>query len=392
MSPGFAKALSSHVAALERLGRDPLEFSLQKLKEHDLLIFDDGLHTASDPFDFYQRLIRSSQFQQLSPKIFLEVIPVNRQPAIDAYLSTKPEQPRLLYPAFQDQFGWPYTSYFDLLHTIYEVNQSLPVGKKIEVIAVSTPAMWGEIKTAQDWNIFVETNHIARDYHMYGMIRDALDDFSSGRKGIFLTNTRHAYLRLKRKDQTPVWSTAAFFNNWHPGKAYSIRFNAPALLVEAPRDLSGQVRSAAGMEEYKFRWARTAKGLWDEAFRANGSRPVAISLADTVFGGAPYIGNLMLSVAPSQTMQDANDAIIFLRDIETLRQTALTSEIYTPAFKRELMRRYKITRSTDQLSEELRQNGVRNLKQLIDKTYAAQPAGILEEAKGLGPIDEWRSP
>ena len=38
------------------------------------------------------------------------------------------------------------------------------------------------------------------DHHMYATIRDELDGFRSKKKGVFLTNTRHAYKGIKRKD------------------------------------------------------------------------------------------------------------------------------------------------------------------------------------------------
>ncbi len=387
---GADNLLASHVAALSARGQAPGAFVLDRLRDHDLVIFDDGVHTAGDPFTFYIELVKSPEFQKMAPTLFLEVIPSNRQGALDAYFSTYPENQKLLYPAFQDDFGWSYQSYFDLLHAIYQVNRTLPAGKTIAVKAVSTPSMWGEVRTPADWTYKVDVAPLARDFFMYALMRDSLDGFKSGKKGLFLTNTRHAYTRLMLPDGTPVKSTTAFFEMWHPGKAYSIRFNAPALLVRAKKAEPGQARTAAGMEDFDFGWGRTAQGLWDDAFRAYGKGPVAITLADTPFGDAPYIGNLMLGVAKGQHMRDTYDAVIFLKPFDALQKTAKTDAIYTPAFRLEMERRYRLSRTPAQIKGMLKDDGVKTLRQYIAKEYRAAPAVPLPEAAAAGPIDEWR--
>jgi len=382
--------LAAYSSQLAARGEAPEAFVLERLRDHDLIVFDDGVHTSADAFDFYIELVRSREFQELAPVIFLEVLPSNRQAALDAYFSTYPEDPSLLYPAFQDDFGWPYQSYFDLLHEIYRVNRTLPAGKTIAVKAVSTPSLWGEIRGPADWAYKVDIAPLARDYFMYALIFDGLDGFRSGRKGIFLTNTRHAYTHLKFPDGGPVKSTTGFFNLWRPGRAYSIRIDAPVLVIRAHKAAAGGAKTAAGMEDYDFGWGRTADGLWDDAFRAYGARPVAIPLADTAFGDAPYLGNLMLSVAKGQAMRDAYDAAIFLKPFEAMRKTAKTGAIYTPAFRRELERRYRLSRTPAELAKMLKDDGVRTLRDYVAKEHRAEPSVPLPEAAAAGPIDGWR--
>src|SRR5262249_27425531 len=116
--------LEPYVQTLREAGVEPVRFVIDKLRDHHLLTFDDGMHTAVEPFLFYQQLVREPAFHKPVKWIFLEAIPINLQPHIDAYLDTQPENPALLYPAFQDDYGmgFPYKTYFDLLHTVYEVN------------------------------------------------------------------------------------------------------------------------------------------------------------------------------------------------------------------------------------------------------------------------------
>jgi hypothetical protein len=390
---GFEAAdsvLARHVTAIATQGSEPLAFVLDALSKHDLVIFDDGLHNVVEPFDFYRRLVADPAFQRLAPTLFLELVPSNRQPAIDAYLAAPREDQTLLYPAFQDDFGLPYQTYFDLLHAVYQANLNLPSDGRIKVRGVSTPSMWGEIRTPGDWTLHNDINPLGRDYFMYSLILDALDDFSSGKKGVFLTNTRHAYVSLRRRNGTLFQTTSAFFRMWYPDRSFAIRFNAPVLNVLARRDTVGQARTAAGMEDFSYTWSRMADGLWDEAFAAAGSKPVALPLAETPFGDAPYRGNLMLATAPGQTMRDAYDAVIFLDDAGDLHRTAINGGIYTAEFRNELRRRYGIAYSPEQLNDLLKDEQVASLDSLIAKSAQSEPSEPLPQAKGLETANSWR--
>ncbi len=216
--------------------------------------------------------------------------------------------------------------------------------------------------------------------------------FRAGKKGILLTNTRHAYKGIRRKDGRYFWNTATFFAQWHPGKMHSIRLHNLALSVRALKaPPSGTARTLEGMERLEFKFVRMAHGLWDSAFRAAGDRPVAIPIVGNVFGQELYIGNHQPDALPNQTIQDAYDAVIFLAPLEKLRQTALVDSIYTPDFMPELKRRYRILHTEAQLAQQFKENHVANLDELLARTLAAQPEQPLSQVQGAGPIDAWKN-
>jgi hypothetical protein len=386
--------LQAYLQVLSEQGQEPVPFVVGKLDTFDLLIFDDALHTAAEPFEFYQQLVKDPAFQRKAPAIFLEAIPSNKQRHLDAYLAAAEDDGRLLYPAFQDDangLGFPYESYFKLLRTIRAVNQDLPKEARFKVFGVGSPTWWAEIQTPQDLEQF-RKSLASYDHHMYATIRDELDQFRSGKKGIFLTNTRHAYKGIKRKDGQFFWNTATFFEQRHPGKAYSIRLHNVTLSILRVKDLPVNApKTAEGRERMEYKFVRMARGLWDSAFRAHGDRPVAFPIANNVFGTEPYIGNHQLDAKPGQTVQDAYDAVIVLAPIEKLRQTALVDCIYTPAFREELKRRYRIMYAEAQREELLRANQVKDLDGLLAKTTRARPEGPLPQAQFAGPIDEWKA-
>ena len=371
--------LQPYLDVLKNEGADPVEFVIEKLQDHDLIIFDDALHTAVEPFDFYQELIASPSFHKEGKTIFLEAISINRQQHIDAYLAAETEDATLLYKAFQDGFsglGWPYKTYFDLLHMVYSINKALPEGQRIRVIGVSNPVYWSEIETKRDVELFRKTLR-SHDFLMYRTIADEMGNFENGTKAIFLTNTRHAYKGIRNSRNEYYWNCGTYLHQWHPGETYSIRFHNACLHFERNETL-------------EISWVRMGNGIWDSAFKAAGNRPVAFTLDDNAFGNEDYIGNLMLDVAPGQTMHDAYDAIIFLGPLEKMRKTAKVGFIYTDEFKKELKRRYVLLYSEEEILNELEEYGASDPEELIDKLFVAEPEKPLPQAAVVGSIDAWK--
>lgn len=386
--------LTPYVKILRERGQDPVKFILDKLDKHDLILFDDGLHNAVEPFEYYQELVRNSDFQKKVKYIFLEVVAVNQQPALDAYFASENENPEFLYPAFQNDFsgtGLPYKTYFDLLRCIWKVNSRLPVRERFEIIAVNAPTFWDEIKTPRDLDLF-RLSLRSNEYTMYKIIQTHLKDFKSGRKGIFLTNTRHAYKGIKNRQGRYYWNCGTFFHVFDPDKTCSVRIHNISLCFKGVKKLdSSTARTTEGLEEVIIQWVRMENGLWDSAFQELGNRPVALDLKGTPFGEAAYIGNHMLNAAPGQTMADAYDSLIFLRPVDKMRRTAIVDFIYNESLKGEMERRMKILYTPEQIGKMLKDAGVKSLREYIDKDYVSQPEQIQPLVRQIGPIDAWKT-
>ena len=389
-----SEKLKPYVNTLKVKGDEPIHFILDKLDHYDLILFDDALHTAVEPFEFYQDLIKNADFQKKVKYIFLETVSVNQQSALDNYFDSETDDLKLLYPAFQNDFsgnGWPYKTYFDLLQTIWKINSKLPIQNRFKVVAVNAPTYWKEINTQKDVDLF-RLSLAGNDYTMYKIILSYLDHFKSGDKGIFLTNTRHTYKGIKNKEGEYYWNCGTFFYLNNPGKTYSVRFHNINLSFQGKRKVdSATLRTTEGLENVIVKWVRMENGLWDSAFEIFGNTPVAFDLKDTPFGKAEYIGNHMLNAAPDQTMYDAYDALIFLAPVEKLRQTAMVDFIYTEKFKRELERRMKLLYTEKQIDKILTDYELKSLREFIDNFYIYKPEILQPLAKEIGSIDEWKT-
>ncbi|MEM7587517.1 MAG: hypothetical protein AAF560_29280, partial [Acidobacteriota bacterium] len=309
-APSPEEILAAHVDVLETQGKDPLAFVRQRLDEVDLILFDDAWHPVVEPFDFYQALLRDPASRERLDFVFVEAFAVNHQPTLDRFFAAPQENVHLLAPMLQDDLsghGWALATYVDLLRTVYRVNAELPAGQRLRVVAVNDPVYWSALETPEDLAIFRQSL-VGNDYGMYRKILASMEDFESGKKGIFLTNTRHAYKGIRGANGRLFWNCGTFFAQWHPGRTSSIRFHHLMLTIRKEVDPGDQATSTAGLERYDYRFERVAGGLWDEAFAVHGNRPVAFDLDGTPFGALPYAGNHMHQAAPGQTLLDANDS------------------------------------------------------------------------------------
>ncbi|OCX53381.1 hypothetical protein BEL04_03510 [Mucilaginibacter sp. PPCGB 2223] len=381
-----------YLQTLVKNGKRPLEFVKEKLSSHPLLIFDDGLHSAADPFVFYQQIASDTSISR-KLNIFLEVVPSNSQKYINAYLNSPVCDSTLLFRAFQDDYstGFPYQTYFDLFKTIYHVNQILPPNEKIKVYAVGFPVYWGGINDRQDLAAFRDAL-ADYDFHMYQTILNIMLHFQGAERGIFLTNTRHAYKAISAKNGQLQWNCNTYFNEWNPGKTYSIRINNATLFIESVKKLApGTSVSAAGTERFNYHFDRMANGLWDYAADKYNNYPVAIDINHTPFGTDAYVGNLMLNVKPGTKMDDAYDAVIFLKPIEQMQQTAIINYIYTPEFISELSRRYQLLYSQQEIDQQLKEANVKTLRELLIKMHPYSAEIVLPQVTHLSDINQWKN-
>ena len=382
--------LRPYYQTLKTQGNPPIDFMREQINHYDLLIFDDALHPAQEPFDFYQQLIRDKVFGQKLHYVFLEILPVTAQRYLDAFLNAPTRNHQLLYPAFQQTFnGYAnnYQTYFDLLDTVWEVNQRLAMPDKIKVMATDIPLLWAGIGHKTDWENFRKILK-GRDYNLYRVILDVMQDFKKGKKGIFLTNTRHAYKGIRNKKGQFHWNCGTFFAQNHPGKTYAIRIHNISLDIY--KQVKKEAQTAQGLDRVKYRWIRMEQGLWDAAFEANQAKPVAISLKNNVFGRAAYVGNHGLTAQQGQTIYDAYDALVMLKPLEKLQFSGRVGAVYTPDFQQEMVRRLKVLNNPTEIKALLHQHKASSLEAYVKslaKDIPRQPNPLLKQ---LGNKDEWK--
>ncbi len=359
-----AQTEQDYYNSIRKVGKEPTAFIAEKIKAHDLIIFDDALHSAVEPFEFYCTYL--SKNPKSVDYVFLEIIPISAQPHIDSFLNNSIKDTALLEEVFQQdvRYGWPYETYLNLFSVVWDINQQLPKNDIIRIIGVGQPIYWEGLHSREDYNVY-QQSLLSRDNFMYNTILKYMDEFRSNKKGIFLTNTRHAYKCIKKEDSQIYWNTGTFFYQWHPGRTYSVRFHNMILNIEATKK-DTKNSSTEGLDRLVYSWVRMGNGLWDKVFAKNGNKPVAIPFKDNIFGQHPYIGNHMTNALPGQTMYDSYDALIFLKPLEETKFSAHTNFFYTNAFKKEVEHRVRVIHEHD-LDKFLKENNVSSVSEYIEK-------------------------
>jgi hypothetical protein len=366
--------------ALAAQGKEPVAFIRAALDRQDLIVFDEGLHHAQEPWSFYLRLLQDPSIRKRVRRVFLEVLSTADQRHLDAFLANPKLDPTLLVPALQDDFsgyGWRYQNLQDFLEGVWRINHQLPEQERIRVVGVSMPIFWKGIQTRADYEVFQDSTR-SQDHHMQAVIADHMDDFRSGLKGFFLTNTRHAYTGLRRADGGLFWNCTTFLAQQFPGRVYSVRIHNAALKVEAKAKPAGP-HSTDGLAEMSYRWVRMEGGSWDRAFASAGNQAVALPLAGNAFGRSAYIGNQMLAAKPGSTMAEVHDGLVFLAPLERLHLCGRSDLICTPTFREELKRRIDLLEGPD-LRAFMAREGAKHLDAFLDvwaKPTEARPNRML---------------
>lgn len=331
---GGAERVEELRSFLAAESRPAVEFVYSLLAERDLVLFDDALHDAVEPWDFYRELVRQPEAIDLDV-VFVEVLATSDQPLVDAFLAADKPRLDLLYPALRNDLnggGWPLETTVDFLLEVHEINRRRPPGRKLRVVGVSNPVFWPGFVRREQYLEFRRVVDLNRDYTMYRVILDAMQNFEAGTKALFLTNTRHAYKAIRNQQGELYWNTGTFFHRFHPDRTAAVRIHSAQLFLS--RDPQSGRKKA--------RFDRVDDGAWDAAFAAYGRERIALTLNHGPFGVTDYVGNHMLDALPGQTLADAYDALVFWAPLETIRRSARLAAVYDESTRHELRRRLPI--------------------------------------------------
>jgi hypothetical protein len=136
---------SPFIEALRREGQEPVAFVRHVLEHRDLVVFDDGLHPAAEPWQLYLQLQRDPAIRRQVRLVFVEVLGVGHQRDLDGFFAQESLDLARLAPALQDDFsgyGWRHQNLQDFLAGVWALNHGLPSAERIRVVGVAPPTSW----------------------------------------------------------------------------------------------------------------------------------------------------------------------------------------------------------------------------------------------------------
>lgn len=122
--------------------------------EQHPIVFIGEAHWLRQAGDFYVQLVQDPRFQRSAQEIVIEFASRSNQPLVDRYVdgeSIPMEEVRHIWRDTTKVAGWESPIYAQWLAAIREVNQNLPAGHKLLVLAGDTPVDWSRIHSHSDW-------------------------------------------------------------------------------------------------------------------------------------------------------------------------------------------------------------------------------------------------
>jgi hypothetical protein len=89
-------------------------------------------------------------------------------------------------------------------------------------------------------------------------------------------------------------------------------------------------------------------------------------------------------------MADAYDALVFLAPLEDLHECAHVGEIYTPEFRIEAARRFRILYTPEQVEAQLKAEGVGSVEELLAGLAEGEPRQPSPASAAVGPLPDSR--
>lgn len=298
---------------LNKHGEEPMQFILNALKKHELVIYGE-IHNRPSSWELCRDVIRDTNFVKITGTVFLE-LSSHKQPQIDQFLGSKTLNTDLILDVFHETFDLDFWSgMFDFFIDIWNINQSLPDDKKVKIVAADIPRPFSTFKSEDDIR-----NHFQRfddrDKYMAETIENYLRTKKDIRNSLFIVGAGHVYKSTESAGGLLV-------KDLTPEKVYTIFTHCPITTNDGI--IPGRIRN----------------GVFDYAFYKIGNKRVAFQLNGSPFGKEPFDAFPEISYS-SKTGNFSNnyDGYIFLGSLDDEITDRILFEAYTIDFILELKRR-----------------------------------------------------
>lgn len=327
----------SFINYLKKQGQEPKQFVLNALAKHKLVIFGE-IHRRLWSWNLCKSIIRDPGFKKSTGTIFLE-ISAHKQNALDQFLAGKTMDTEIILDIFREiqSNGWYDKGMYEFILDVWRLNQTLPPGKRIKIIAADIPRPFSTFKTADEQKKFFDTV-MDRNAFMSKTVETFIKSKKDKRNSLFIVGAGHAY-----KSSVPGFASAAgsaepsatagslLTGRLPKGEVFILFTHCP--VIDNGGNIDGAVRN----------------GLFDYAFYRTGNKPIAFLLKNSPFGTEPFDALPEISYKTvTGTYADNYDGYIFLGPLETEPGEYILHDIYSDNFVKELIRRAALDHSTVQ--------------------------------------------
>jgi len=188
---------------LDESGKTPLDYALEKCREHQIVVFGE-LHGQKDYVDFFLQLIPEAYHKAGMRYVILEVCKFDDNPRIEKLVegATYDRNLALEIARSGPWASWNSKEYWDIFEVVWKLNRSLPLGAEhMKVIGMDVNVdlplnwMWTQKKLTDKIQIEQAKREIPliskRDELMAAAIEDEV--IKNGAKGMVWVGAHHAF-------------------------------------------------------------------------------------------------------------------------------------------------------------------------------------------------------
>lgn len=322
----------TYLRFLEKQDLTAKDYVLNQFENHDLVLFCERTHDEFTQYELLRDIVSDPYFIDNVGHIYMEVGSMNMDERINRFLQSDFEDPNAMRDTLTGIFRdidyslyWHCYNYPWFLAEIYRINQTLPVGKKLEVHPVDVCFDWNEIRTPEQY-AFWDENWSNRDSimasHTIARFEQVCSSADPRKKGLIIMNYKHAFLKDHRIGGEPTTNAGRWLADRYGNRVASVYLMGLAI----PEGWSYTV---------------VQDGKWDYYFETAGKTDVGFDLKCTPFGRADF------DAIPPDSLNDFRyedmfTGLIFYKPIGEHRKITGWQGFTTPDFVPELRKRMEI--------------------------------------------------
>ncbi len=344
-----APEIAPYVEFLRSGTADPVDYVLGLFEDHDLVLLCERAHPEATQYELIRKIVQDPRFTARVHLLFTELGGRNLQGDLDRLLATPGLSPdavgRRLVPIYRQLTFhplWPNRNFFELLRSVYALDQGLAPERRIRVVFSDVAFDWQGM-TRERYDAFRETLP-GRDREMAESIIETFRGLGGGRPGavkaLVIMNYRHAFDDFTFDDGHKGKNVGRYLFEAFPGRVANVMLNSMAILP--------------GSTDQEVRFEPVQKGRWDAAFRAAGVTEAGFDFHGSPFGRDPF--DYFPFGTETVHYEDVFTGFVFYRPLAEHRFVTGIPGLVDEAFVPELRRRYEIAGGelSDPELEELR--------------------------------------